>query len=102
VAVDAIDGAVETKLHPQALRLIFEQQGKLAAVAHFVAWQLNRRSKRRLGMECRLDRPGLRGFELAERDAGVTQHLQAGLHPVAVAFGAQQYQEAVTAVVFEP
>ena len=95
------DSGVEQKVDAHSLRLVFQQQGKLAAVAHFVVRQINGAKKCRVRIECSLDLARLHRVDLFESHTGIAQHLQTRLHSFAVSLGPQQHHVAVAALVFQ-
>ena len=89
------------KIDTQPTRHVFQKQCKLAAVGHFIVWQVDAARKCSVRVQCRFDLAHLLGIDFTESDASFAQHLQTRLHHAAVFFVAQQHGVAVGTVVVQ-
>src|SRR5450830_792537 len=100
-AADVRDLGVEFKFDATALRLVFEQQGKLAAVDDFSIDELNGTKKWRVRTQGGFQFADVECAQFLEIPARFTQQLQTRLYYFAVLLGAQQHQETLTAFVVQ-
>ena len=91
---------VEAKLRAQRLRGVAQDDGELAAVAHFVLRQVDGTEQRGVGLERGLDGARLLAADFVKHHAGLAQHRQPRLHDALLLLAAQQHQVTLAALEF--